>query len=39
MITGETPRINWNHKPKSDGCGSLGIKVFLPICIALEIEL
>lgn len=26
-ISGITPKPDWNHKPQSNGCGSLGIEV------------
>lgn len=26
-ISGMTPKADWNHKPQSNGCGSLGIEV------------
>lgn len=26
-ISGVTPKPDWNHKPQSNGCGSLGIEV------------
>ena len=26
-ISGVTPKPDWNHKPESNGCGSLGIEV------------
>lgn len=32
--SGASPKPDWNHKPQSDGCGSLGIKIdqeYLPL--------